>query len=260
MRRKVYPSDLTPKQWQLIKPHLPAEKPNGRPRKTDLREVINAMLYISRSGCPWSMLPEGFPARSTVHDYFMAWRDDGTWDEILRVLREDIREKVGRNKTPSAAIMDSQSVKTAAVSECTGYDGAKQIKGRKCHIAVDVLGLLIAVVVHSAGIDERSGAKLLMSKVFAIFPALLKVWADGGYSGNPLKDWFWKVGQCILEIVKRPRKKFQIVKWRWIVERSFGWLNWQRRLSKDYEYYEESAEAWVKIAFINVMVHRLEPG
>ena len=104
MRRKVYPSDLTPKQWQLIKPHLPAEKPNGRPRKTDLREVINAMLYISRSGCPWSMLPEGFPARSTVHDYFMAWRDDGTWDEILRVLREDIREKVGRNKTPSAAI------------------------------------------------------------------------------------------------------------------------------------------------------------
>ena len=202
----------------------------------------------------------GGAARSTVHDYFMAWRDDGTWDEILRVLREDIREKARRNKVPSAAIMDSQSVKTAAVSECVGYDGAKKIQERKRNIAIDVLGLPIAMVVHSAGIDERSGAKLLMRKVFALFSALLIVWADGGYSDGPLKDWFWKTGQCILEIVKRPRKKLQIVKWRWFVERSFGRINWQRRLSKDYEYYEESAEAWVKIAFFNVMIHRLEPG
>ena len=260
MTRKVYPSDLTNKQWSLIKPHLPAENSIGRPRETDLREVINAMLYMSRTGCPWSMIPEGFPPRSTVYDYFSAWRDDGTWDEIIRVLRESIRLKAGRNKTPTAAIIDSQSVKTAATSENVGYDGAKKIKGRKRHFAVDVLGLLLMIVVHSAKIDERRGAKLLMGRVFAWFPGLLKVWADGGYTGNKLKLWFWTACQCVLEIVKRPRKRFQIVKWRWIVERSIGWLNWQRRLSKDYEYYETSSEAWIKIAFINVMVHRLHPG
>ena len=137
---------------------------------------------------------------------------------------------------------------------------AKKTKGRKRHIAVDVLGLLLAVIVHSAAIDERSGAKLLMQRVKQWFPTILRVWADGGYTGNTLQNWFLSVCQCILEIVKRPRKKFQIVKWRWIVERSFGWLNWHRRLSKDYEYYEDSAEAWIKLAFINVMIHRLQPG
>lgn len=258
--RKVYPSDLTNKQWQLITPHLPAEKTMGRPRETDLREVINAMLYMSRSGCSWSMLPEGFPPRSTVYDYFRHWRDDGTLDEIIRVLRENIRCNARRNKSPTAAIIDSQSVKTASVSENVGYDGAKKIKGRKRHFAVDVMGLLLMVVVHSAKIDERSGAKLLMQQVFAWFPGLIKVWADGGYTGKKLKNWFWSACQCILEIVKRPRKRFQIVKWRWIVERSIGWLNWQRRLSKDYEYYEISSEAWIKIAFINIMVYRLAPG
>jgi len=260
MSRKPYPSDLTNKQWNLIKPHLPPEKETGRPRETDLREVINALLYLSRSGCSWSMLPNGYPPRSTVYDYFKAWRDDGTLDEIVRVLRETSRQKAGRNKQPSASIIDSQSVKTALVSENVGYDGAKKIKGRKRHIAVDILGLLLAVVVHSAGIDERSGAKLLMQRVTRWFPGILKVWADGGYTGSKLQNWFLKFCKCVLEIVKRPRKKFQIVKWRWIVERSFGWMNWQRRLSKDYEYYEASSEAWVKIAFINLMVHRLSPG
>ena len=125
---------------------------------------------------------------------------------------------------------------------------------------VGVVELVLAVVVHSAGIDERRGAKLLMAQVMLWFPGLLKVWADGGYSGAPLKIWFLSIFQCVLEIVKRPRKKFQVVKWRWIVERTFGWFNWQRRLSKDYEYYEESAESWIKIAAINVMVHRLHPG
>lgn len=260
MQRKRYTSDLTDSQWALISPHLPAENDRGRPRETSLREVVNALLYISRTGCQWSMLPRDFPPRSTVHDYFSAWRDDGTLDEISRVLRENIREKAGRNRLPSAAVIDSQSVKTASVAERVGYDGAKQIKGRKRHLAVDVLGLVLAVVVHSAGIDERSGAKLLMRRLSVWFPGILKVWADGGYSGNPLKEWFFSLFRCVLEIVKRPRKRFQIVKWRWIVERTFGWFNWHRRLSKDYEYYESSAEAWVKIASINVMVHRLRPG
>nr|WP_222845435.1 transposase [Legionella genomosp. 1] len=173
---------------------------------------------------------------------------------------KNIREKAGRNRLPSAAVIDSQSVKKASVAEQIGYDGAKQIKGWKRHLAVDVLGLVLAVVVHSAGIDESSGAKLLMRRLSVCFPGILKVWADGGYSGNPLKEWFLSLFQCVLEIVRRPRKRFQIVKWRWIVERTFGWFNWQRPLSKDYEYYESSAEAWVKIASINVMVHRLRPG
>jgi len=206
------------------------------------------------------MIPEGFPPKSTVNGYFNAWKRDGTFDEINRVLRENIRTKEGRNRMPSASIIDSQTSKTASVSESTGYDGAKKIKGRKRHIAVDVLGLLLAVIVHSAAIDERSGAKMLMLRVKQWFPTTVKVWADGGYTGSKLQNWFLAICQCILEIVKRPRNKFQIVKWRWIVERSFGWLNWQRRLSKDYEYYEESAETWIKLAFINVMVHRLQPG
>jgi putative transposase len=215
---------------------------------------------MTRTGCQWSMLPIEFPPRSTIHGYFSAWRDDGTWDEIVRLLREEIRMRAGRNKMPSASIIDSQTVKTASVSECVGYDGAKKTKGRKRHLAVDVLGLPLASVVHSAGIDERRGAKLLMARVSRSFPGILKVWADGGYSGRPLQDWFLSKFNCILEIVKRPRGAFQIVKWRWIVERTFGWFNWQRRLSKDYEYYETSAEAWLKIASINMMLHRLQPG
>lgn len=257
MTRHSYRNDLTNKQWQLIEPHLAGEKDRVRPRTTNLREVVNALLYMLRTGCQWDRLPEGFPPKSTVHDYFNAWKRDGTLNEINRVLREQVRTKSGRKRLPSATIIDSQTRKTASVSESTGYDGAKKTKGRKRHIAVDVLGLLLAVVVHSAAIDERSGAKLLMQHVRCYFPTLLKVWADGGYTGNTLQRWFLSVCHCIVEIVKRPRKRFQIVKWLWIVESSFGWLNWHRRLSKDYEYYEESAEAWIKLAFINVMIHRL---
>lgn len=206
------------------------------------------------------MIPPGFPPKSTVNGYFYAWKHDGTFDETNRVLRENICVKEGHNRMPSASIIDSQTSKTASFSESTGYDGAKKTKGRKRHIAVDVLGLLLAVIVHSAAIDERSGAKLLMPRIMLCSPTILKVWADGGHTENTQQNWFLSVCRCILEIVKRPCKKFQIVKWRWIVDRSFGWLNWHRQLSKDYEYYEHSAEAWIKLAFINVIIHRLQPG
>lgn len=255
-----YRSDLTDSQWKLIKSHIPHEKDGGRSRTTDVREVVNALLYMNKTGCQWNMLPHDFPPKSTVHDYFQQWRDDGTLDEIARVLREKIRIKKHRNAKPSASVIDSQTVKITAACEQVGYDGNKKIKGRKRHIAVDVLGLILCVVVGSAGISDRAGAKLLTTKLFSIFSTIKIIWADGGYSGNPLMQWIKKLANCVLEIVKRPRKKFQIVKWRWIVERTFGWLNHYRRLSKDYEYYNSSSEAWITLASINIMVHRIKSG
>jgi putative transposase len=257
---KRYPSDLTDAQWHLIKPLIPDEKPGGRDRTTDMREVINAILYASRAGCQWRMLPTEFPPKSTVYGYFSQWRDEGVWDDMVRVLREQVRVDAERNKQPSAAIIDSQSVKTTGATEDVGYDGGKKIKGRKRHIAVDVLGLLLVVVVHSAHIQDRAGAQLVVTALLHHFSTIKIMFADGGYTGHALMNWCLKVANIVLTIIKRPRKKFQIVKFRWIVERTFGWMNTQRRLSKDYECLPASAEAWVKIAAINTMICRLSPG
>ena len=260
MKKKRYPSDLTHRQWNLIKGEMPAEKERGRKRSVDLRSVVNALLYMSRGGCQWRMLPKDFPHWRTVYGYFARWRDDGTFEEITRILRESVRVKANRNKRPTAALMDSQTVKTTGVCEQQGYDGHKRIKGRKRHIAVDVLGLLLMVIVHSAGLQDRAGARLLIPEVMKRFPSIERFWADGGYEGKTLLAWVIEKFKCILEIVKRPRKRFQIVKWRWIVERTFGWFNFHRRLSKDYEYYTTSSEAWIRIAAISQMIHRLRPG
>ena len=260
MKKKRYRSDLTDNQWKLIEPILPGESPLGRPRTTELREVMNALRYMSRTGCQWEMLPSEFPARSTVFDYFKLWRDEGILDEIVVTLRESIRIKAGRNCEPSAAIIDSQSVKTTGSAGDVGYDSGKKIKGRKRHLAVDVLGLLLMVVVHSAGIQDRAGATLLGAKLRMRFRCLKIIFADGGYSGSNLANWFLTMMQVVLQIVKRPRKKFQIVKFRWIVERTFGWFNTHRRLSKDYETSPRSAEAWVKLAAIHGMLNRCATG
>ena len=257
---KRYRTDLTDKQWALIEPLIPPAKEGGRPRSTDMREIVNAINYISRSGCQWDLLPKDFPPRATVFGYYSQWSTDGTLDEIVRVLREAVREKAGRNKKPSATIIDSQSVKTAGPALDVGYDGGKKIKGRKRHIAVDILGLLLLVVVHSAGIQDRAGAKLVMRKLMIYFTGIQIAWADGGYSGKNLKEWVKTFFNVIWQVVKRPRKVFKIVKFRWIVERTFGWMNYQRRLSKDYEYLLEHSEGWVKVAAINIMIHRLSPG
>ncbi len=258
--RKRYSTDLTDKQWAIIEPLIPPAKEGGRPRDTDMREVVNALIYISRTGCQWELLPNDFPPKSTVFEYYAQWATDGTLDEIMRLLREEVRVKAGRNKRPSATIVDSQSVKTAGPALDVGYDGGKKIKGRKRHIAVDVLGLLLVVVVHSAGIQDRAGAKLVMRKLLVYFTGIKIAWADGGYSGKSFKAWIKAVFNIIWQVVKRPRKAFKIVKFRWIVERTFGWMNYQRRLSKDYEYLPQHSEAWVKLAAINIMVRRLSPG
>ena len=175
MRRR-YQSDLTDAQWQHIEPHVLLDADFGRPRTTDLREVVNALLYMSRTGCQWHMLPSEFPAKSTVHDYFKKWRDSGVLDEISRVLREKVRVRAGRNKNPSAAIIDSQTTKTTSISEGKGYDGAKKTKGTKRHIAVDVMGSILSVIVHSAGVQDRTGARWLTALLLTTFPGIKKIY------------------------------------------------------------------------------------
>lgn len=253
-------TDLSDEQWRLIEPLIPPAKPGGRPRKTDMRDVVNGCRYMLRTGCQWELLPLDFPPKSTVYEYFSTWSKDGTFERILHVLRDMVRVDARRSTEPSAAIVDSQSVKTAVPAIEKGYDGAKKIKGRKRHLATDILGLVLAVVVHSAAISERAGAKLLLRRLKPLFSSIKIFFGDGGYSGEPLKQWVSDLFNALLKIVKRPRKKFQIVKFRWVVERTFGWLNSQRRLSKDYEYLPRNSEAWIKFAAINTMTRRLRPG
>ena len=259
-----YPSDVTDEEWELIKPQIAPAKRGGRKRAVDEREIVNAIMYALSTGCQWRALPKDFPPRSTVWHYLDLWSYDGTLERIHHELYVKCREKAGREASPTAAIIDSQSVKSAekggAQIDAVGYDAGKKVKGKKRHILVDTLGLLLRVIVHPADIQDRDGGILLLSTLFGLFPFLKKLFADGGYQGPQFEQAVTKIlPELHVEIVKRSdqAKGFKILPKRWLVERTFAWLSRCRRLAKDFENLTRIALAFVKLASIRFMLRRL---
>ncbi len=263
-----YPSDLTDEQWELIEPLVPAVKPGGRPEVHPKREVVNAILYLVRTGCAWRMLPKDFPPWQTVYWYYAAWRDDGTVERVHDALRDQVRRRerrpggAKRSEEPSAGVIDSQSLRGADTvgADRRGYDAGKKVNGTKRHLVVDTLGLLLAVMVTSAGVQDRDGARGLLRRLHGVLPGVRHLFADGGYAGRlvGLAKTAWGI---TIEVVRKPagQRGFAVLPRRWVVERTLAWLVRWRRLVRDYERLDESHEAVVHWAMIGLMLNRLAP-
>lgn len=260
--RKPYPSDLTDAQWAVVEPLVPVHA-TGRPRINDMREILNAIFYLVRSGCQWDMLPHDLPAKSTVYNHFSRWRDDGTWQRIMDALRREVRKAAGKEPEPGAGSVDSQTVKGSEVGGARGYDGGKKLRGVKRHIVVDTLGLLLVVSVSAASADDGTYAPEVLGRLTPEHRARLElIWGDGKYNNRSLDRWMAraKVGYRI-EVIGRPPDAEGFVKLprRWVVERTFAWIGRYRRNSRDYERFAETSESMIRISSIHRMLRKLRP-